>query len=105
MNKLGFVYLAGAIISEVFGSSMMKITAVNNSKKAIIGVAAGYVLAFYLLSLALLTLPLSFAYAAWSGVGTMLTAIIGFAIFKEEIKATTVIGIIILIIGLILMRV
>ncbi len=102
---MGLVYLAGAIISEVFGSSMMKVTAVNNSKKAIIGIVAGYALAFYMLSLALLTLPLSFAYAAWSGVGTMLTAIIGFAIFKEEIRPTTVIGIIILIIGLILMRI
>lgn len=102
---MGFIYLSGAIISEVFGSSMMKVTAVNNSKKAIIGIVGGYVLAFYLLSLALLTLPLSFAYAAWSGVGTMLTAIIGFAIFKEEIKSATVIGIIILIIGLILMRI
>lgn len=102
---MGLVYLAGAIVSEVFGSSMMKVTAVNNSKKAIIGIVAGYVLAFYMLSLALLTLPLSFAYAAWSGVGTMLTAVIGFAIFKEEIRATTVIGIIILIIGLILMRI
>ena len=102
---MGLVYLAGAIVSEVFGSSMMKVTAVNNSKKAIIGIVAGYALAFYMLSLALLTLPLSFAYAAWSGVGTMLTAIIGFAIFKEEIRPTTVIGIIILIIGLILMRI
>lgn len=102
---MGLVYLAGAIISEVFGSSMMKVTAVNNSKKAIIGIAAGYIFAFYMLSLALITLPLSFAYAAWSGVGTMLTAIIGFAIFKEEIRPTTVIGIIILIIGLILMRI
>lgn len=102
---MGLVYLMGAIISEVFGSSMMKITAVNNSKKAIIGIIAGYVLAFYMLSLALITLPLSFAYAAWSGIGTMLTAIIGFAIFKEEIRTTTVTGIIILIIGLIMMRV
>lgn len=102
---MGFIYLAGAIVSEVFGSSMLKITAVNNSKKAIIGIIAGYVFAFYMLSLALITLPLSFAYAAWSGVGTMLTAIIGFAIFKEEIKPTVVLGIIILIVGLILMRI
>lgn len=102
---MGLVYLAGAIISEVFGSSMMKLTAVNNSKKAIIGIVAGYIFAFYMLSLALITLPLSFAYAAWSGVGTMLTAIIGFAVFKEEIRPTTVAGIILLIIGLILMRV
>lgn len=102
---MGLLYLAGAIISEVFGSSMMNVTAVNNSKKAIIGIVVGYTLAFYMLSLALLTLPLSFAYAAWSGVGTMLTAIIGFVLFKEEANPATVIGIIILIIGLVLMRI
>lgn len=102
---MGFVYLAGAVISEVFGTSMMKLTADNQSKTAIIGIGAGYVLAFYLLSLSLLTLPLSFAYAAWSGVGTILTALVGFLIFKEEMNKEKVLGIFILTIGLILMRI
>lgn len=81
---MGLLYLAGAVVSEVFGSSMMKVTTDNYSIKAILGILAGYILAFYLLSLALLTLPLSFAYAAWSGAETMLTAVIGFAVFKQE---------------------
>lgn len=101
---MGILYLAGAIIAEVFGSSMMKLTATIKSKKPIFGIVIGYVLAFYLLSLALVSIPLSFAYAVWSGIGTALTAFIGFLIFKEKINLQTAIGIGLLIIGLVFMR-
>src|SRR5699024_7570714 len=77
---MGFLTLFGAILSEVFGSSMMKVTAVTNSRLPVVGIILGYGMAFYLLSLALMTIPLSFAYAAWSGVGTALTALIGFGV-------------------------
>lgn len=102
---MGFLSLFGAIVSEVFGSSLLKVTAVSDNKLPILGVALCYGLAFYLLSLALLSLPLSFAYAAWSGVGTALTAAVGFVIFKEQVNIKMIAGIIILIIGLVLMRI
>lgn len=101
---MGFLYLSGAIISEVFGSSMLKLTATVKSKLPIIGVIIGYLLSFYFLSIALLTIPLSFSYAVWSGVGTALTAIVGFIIFKEKISKHTVIGILLLIVGIVLMK-
>src|SRR5699024_9922666 len=102
---MGFLTLFGAILSEVFGSSMMKVTAVTNSRLPVVGIIMGYGLAFYILSLALLTIPLSFAYAAWSGVGTALTALIGFGVLKEQLRPQTVVGIMVLIIGLVLMRI
>lgn len=101
---MGFLYLAGAIVSEVFGSTMLKTTATSSNKYSIIGIIAGYFLAFYLLSLSLLSIPLSFAYAVWSGGGTALTAIVGFWIFKEELSKQTIIGIGLLIVGIVLMR-
>lgn len=101
---MSFIYLAGAIISEVFGSSMLKMAATVKSKLPVIGIVLGYVTAFYLLSLALISIPLSFAYAVWSGVGTALTATIGFLIFKEKIQRQTIIGILLIIVGLVLMR-
>src|SRR5690554_348489 len=101
---MGILYLTAAIIAEVFGSSMMKLTATIKSRVPIFGIFLGYSIAFYLLSLALITLPLSFAYAVWSGVGTALTAIIGFLIFKEKVTIQTVVGIFLLIIGIVLMR-
>ena len=38
--------------------------------------AVFYILSFYLLSVALRTLPLGVAYAVWGGLGIVLTAII-----------------------------
>ena len=61
--------------------------------------------AFYLLSLALFTIQLSFAYAFWSGVGTALTAVIGFVVFREPISRQKIAGIGLVIIGLVLMKV
>ncbi len=101
---MGFLYLAGAITAEVFGSSMMKLTTIVKSKKPILMFIISYAIAFYLLSLALFTIPLSFAYAVWSGVGTALTAIVGVLIFKEKINVQTAIGIMLIIIGLVFMR-
>ncbi|WP_345888413.1 DMT family transporter, partial [Staphylococcus aureus] len=98
-------YLIGAIISEVFGSSMLKLTATIKSKLPMIGIIVGYLISFYLLSLALISIPLSFSYAVWSGLGTALTAVVGFILFKERVNIQTVVGIFILIIGIILMRI
>lgn len=100
---MGYVYLISSIISEVFGSSMLNLTATTKRKLPIIGVITGYLIAFYLLSLALLSIPLSFGYAVWSGLGTALTAMVGFTLFKEEVNIQTVVGIFILIIGIVLM--
>lgn len=99
------IYLFGAILSEVFGSTMLKITATTKSKLPIIGVIIGYLTSFYLLSLALINISLSFGYAVWSGLGTALTAIVGFVIFKEKMSKQTIIGICLLIIGIVLMRI
>lgn len=104
---MAYIYLVCAIIAEVTGSSMMKLTAIGKNKKifTIPGVIIGYALAFYLLSLAVISIPLSFTYAVWSGGGTALTAFVGFLIFKEKIKIQGVIGIFLLIVGLVLMRI
>lgn len=102
---MGFVYLLGAIFSEVFGSSMLKLTAMVKSRLPIIGIVIGYLISFYLLSLALVTIPLSFGYAVWSGLGTALTALVGFSFFKEKMTKKTVLGIALLIFGIVLMRI
>lgn len=101
---MGGLYLTLSILFEVMATTMMKLTTTVRSRLPILGIIIGYTVAFYALSLTLLTIPLSFAYAVWSGVGTALTAIVGFFIFKEKIQKETVIGIGLIIIGLVLMR-
>lgn len=102
---MSYIYLLGAILSEVFGTTMMKLTATSDNKLYIVGIAGGYILAFFLLSLSLISLPLSFGYAVWSGAGTAFTAMVGFLVFKEQITKNALIGIILIIVGVVLMRV
>lgn len=49
--------------------------------------AASMVISLGLLGLALKTLPLGTAYAIWTGVGTVGTAILGIALFHEQADA------------------
>lgn len=99
-----YVLLATAIICEVFGSSMLKVS--NGFKKILpsIGVVLGMGSAFYCLSLALSTIPLGTAYAIWSGVGTALTALIGVIIYKENFNLKKLLGMILIIGGVVIMK-
>lgn len=45
--------------------------------------AAGMVASFYFLSLALRSLPIGTAYAIWTGIGAVGTAILGMLLFDE----------------------
>jgi len=99
-----YVLLFIAIISEVFGSSMLKAT--NGFKKLLpsIGVVFGYGIAFYALSLSLKTLPLGTVYAIWAGVGTALTAIVGVMVYKEGFNLKKVFGLLCIICGVTLLN-
>lgn len=47
-------------------------------------VLGGYTLSVWLLALVVRTMPVSVAYAVWSGVGTAIVAIVGFAFLGES---------------------
>lgn len=82
----GMLYLTGAILTEVFGSTMLKLSQGFTQLLPSIGVLIGFGCAFTFLSLALKTIELSSAYATWSGVGTALTALVGLVLFNETIS-------------------
>jgi multidrug resistance protein EbrA len=99
-----FVLLLIAIVSEVFGSSMLKVS--NGFRRIFpsIGIVIGYGIAFYALSLALKTLSLGVAYAIWAGLGTALTAVVGFTIYKEKFSSKKLLGLVLIIGGVILLN-
>lgn len=66
--------------------------------------AVGMSASFYMLSKALNLIPLSIAYAIWSGIGTALTALIGVYVWKEELSLTAVVGIGLIVVGVILLN-
>ncbi|WKG32800.1 DMT family transporter [Priestia aryabhattai] len=99
-----YLFLAIAISSELFGTSMLKASNGFTNFWPSLGVLLGFGLAFYALSTSLQHIPLSVAYAIWSGVGTAVTAVIGVVIWKESGSLTMVFGIVLIIAGVILLN-
>ncbi|USK58292.1 DMT family transporter [Peribacillus asahii] len=101
---MGYLWLAIAIIAEVFGSSMLKLTGGFKKLVPTIGVIIGYGIAFYALSLSLKHLPLGVTYAIWAGVGTALTVLVGVGVYKEGLDMKKSLGILLIIGGIVLLK-
>lgn len=97
--------LAIAIVSEVFGSTMLKLSQGFTKPLPSIGFVLGFGIAFYCLSLVLKHISLGMAYAIWSGVGIILTAVIGVMIFNEKVDSWGIIGIVFILIGVVILNV
>jgi small multidrug resistance pump len=63
-----------------------------------------YVISFYLLSQVIKTIPLGIAYAIWAGVGIILTALVGYFIFKQSLDIAAIIGIGLIISGVLVIN-
>jgi len=59
------------------------------------------IISFYLLSLALKSLPLGTAYAIWVGIGTIGTVIAGAILFSEPTSTIRIVSIILILVGII----
>ncbi len=55
---------------------------------------------FYLLMLAIKTLPLGTAYAVWTGIGAVGVAVLGIVLFKESVDILRLISISFVILGI-----
>jgi small multidrug resistance pump len=90
---VAWVLLIGAIVLEVLGTTCMKLSEGFTRLWPSLGLVAGYLSSFALLTLALKTMRVSTAYAVWSGVGTALIAVIGMAVLHEPFGWAKVAGI------------
>ncbi|MEH7106418.1 DMT family transporter [Bacillus sp. JJ1764] len=100
----GYIALAISIIAEIFATTMLKASDGFTHIFPSIGVVVGYGLSFYSLSVCLKTIPLSLAYAIWSGIGTALTALIGVVVWGELFNTIKITGIIFIIGGVVLLN-
>lgn len=107
MNPLttAYILLGLAIISEVTGSTFLaKSDGFSKIIPTLITLLC-FSFAFYLLSQVVKTIPLGIAYAIWSGVGIILTAIIGVTVLKNPLDLPAIIGIAFIITGVIIMNI
>lgn len=79
--------LAAAILLEVAGTTCMRLSEGFSRLTPSVLIFVFYAGSFVLNTLIIRTLGLSVVYAVWSGVGTVLTAAIGFLYFKEPATA------------------
>ncbi|WP_042472279.1 DMT family transporter [Bacillus ndiopicus] len=100
----GYFFLSLSIILEVIATIMLKFSEGFTQLAPSIIVAIGYILAFYFLSHCLEHLPLSLAYAIWSGLGTIATVIIGIILWQEKFTWLTAFGILLIIGGVVLLN-
>jgi small multidrug resistance pump len=103
---LGYLFLAGAIVTEVVATTALKFaTGEGNKVVPYIIVAVGYIAAFVLLSQSLQKgVPLGIAYAIWAGVGVVLVVVISWLMFKESLTWVQVIGMVLVIGGVALLE-
>lgn len=99
-----YVFLAGAIISEVIATLSLRVAA--RGRNSFYGlVVVGYVVAFVLMVFALrLGMPLGIAYGIWAATGVAATAIAAHYLFREALTRRMLAGIGVIVIGVLLVE-
>jgi quaternary ammonium compound-resistance protein SugE len=80
---MNWIYLIIAGIFEIGWAIGLKYTEGWTRIVPSILTGAGMITSFYFLSLALKTLPIGTAYAIWTGIGAVGTAVLGMILFDE----------------------
>ena len=93
--------LSGAILFEVAGTTCMRLSEGFTRLAPSILIFVFYAISFALNTIIIRVLGLSVVYAVWSGVGTVLTAMIGIYYFKEPATAVKLVSIGLIVIGVI----
>ena len=106
MNTLALISLMTAIAGELAGTMSLRMASSSGRKRWWIGVVAGYVVAFSMLSVTLAQgVPLGVAYGIWSAAGVAITAVLSRIFFKEPLTWVMSIGIILIVGGVLLIEV
>jgi small multidrug resistance pump len=95
------VLLALAIVAEVVGTVLLRVSDGMSKLVPSVAMLAAYGVSVYLLALVLKHFDIGFTYAVWSGVGTAMIAVIGFAAWDEPMGALKLLSIAAVIAGVV----
>lgn len=94
-----WMFLLLAILSEVAGTTMMKLSSGFSKLLPSIAMFACYGLALGALTIAIKRIEIGVAYAVWSGIGTALIATIGMVFFRESVGTVKIVSLMLVIAG------
>jgi small multidrug resistance pump len=101
---LFWLYLLVAILTEVVGTTLMKVSQGLTRILPTVMMFVLYGVSFVFMALALKKIEVSTAYAIWSGLGTALIAVIGIAWFRESINLPKLMGLVLIVVGVVLLN-
>jgi len=102
--QFAWVLVGGAIVAEITAAIMLRSS--EGFKKLVPTVAAlaAFGSAFYLVSLALVDLPVSTVYPVWAGGGTAGVALIGVLMLKEKAHILKGVGVVLVVAGIVVLN-
>ena len=95
-----YLILALAVLAETIGTTALQASQQFTRLWPSILVVLAYAVSFYLLSMTLKVMPVGVVYALWSGLGIILIALIGFAVFGQRLDLPAVLGLALIICGI-----
>lgn len=95
-----YLYLLVAVLAETIGTTALQASQQFSRFWPSVIVVVAYGISFYLLALTLRFLPVGIVYALWSGLGIILIALIGFAVFGQRLDLPAVVGLALIIAGI-----
>ena len=99
-----YILLAIAIVAEVIATSALKATEGFSRLMPSLVVAAGYGVAFWMLSLVLKSIPVGMAYAIWSGMGIVLVTLVAMLVYGQKPDLPAILGLSLIVSGVVVLQ-
>ncbi len=94
-----------AIACETLATGLLKVSDGMSRMWPTVGMLVGYVASLFLLSLVLKSLPVGPVYAVWSGLGTAVTALVGYWAFGDRLPPGAWLGLGLVVTGVALLSI
>lgn len=102
---MAYLLLAGAILSEVVATSLLKSTAGFTRLWPTLACLVGYTVSFVLLAQSIQRgMQVGVGYAIWSALGTTLIVAIGVLFLDEPVSAAKILGVALVVAGVVLLN-
>ena len=99
-----YLYLAIAVAFETIGTSAMQASQQFTRLWPSVLVVVGYAISFCFMALTLRFMPVGIVYALWSGLGIILIALIGYAVFGQKLDLPAIAGLGLIIAGIVVIQ-
>lgn len=99
-----YLVLFLAVAAETIGTSALQASQQFTKLGPSILVFVAYAVSFYLLGWVFKYFPIGIAYAMWSGLGIVLIALIGLAVFGQKLDLPAVLGMAMILAGILVIH-